>query len=226
MSVSVVTRGVAKVFRDGAKELEVLRNIDLDIEAGELVAIVGPSGAGKSTLLHILGTLDRPDAGIVEINGEDVAKQNPQDLAAFRNRTIGFVFQFQELLADFTALENIMIPGRIAGLQIAELESRAADLLSEVGMRDRHASYPNQLSGGERQRVALCRALVLEPRLLLADEPTGNLDPKSGEQVFELMKDLQSRRGTTAVVVTHNQNLASRCGRILHLNGGVMDLLT
>ena len=226
MSVSVVTRGVSKVFRDGARELEVLRNIDLDIEAGELVAIVGPSGAGKSTLLHILGTLDRPDAGIVEINGEDIAKQNPRDLAAFRNRTIGFVFQFQELLADFTALENIMIPGRIAGLQTAELQIRATDLLSEVGMRDRHASYPNQLSGGERQRVALCRALVLEPRLLLADEPTGNLDPKSGEQIFELMKDLQSRRGTTAVVVTHNQKLASRCGRILHLNGGVMDPLT
>ena len=119
-----------------------------------------------------------------------------------------------------------MIPGRIAGLQTAELQTRATDLLSEVGMRDRHASYPNQLSGGERQRVALCRALVLEPRLLLADEPTGNLDPKSGEQIFELMKDLQSRRGTTAVVVTHNQKLASRCGRILHLNGGVMDPLT
>ncbi len=223
MSVSVRTRGVSKVFRDGNRELEVLRSIDLDIEAGEFVAIVGPSGAGKSTLLHILGTLDRPDAGVVEIDGEDFEKKTPRELAAFRNRTIGFIFQFQELLADFTALENIMIPGRIAGLEIGDIRDKAADLMSEVGMGDRHASYPNQLSGGERQRVALCRALLLEPRLLLADEPTGNLDPESGEQVFELMKNLQERRGTTALVVTHNQKLASRCGRILHLNGGVID---
>ena len=225
MSVSVRTRGVAKVFRDGARELEVLRSIDLDIEAGEFVAIVGPSGAGKSTLLHILGTLDRPDAGVVEIDGENIARMNPRDLAAFRNQTIGFVFQFQELLADFTAIENIMIPGRIAGMQSGELHDKATDLLSEVGLRDRHSSYPNQLSGGERQRVALCRALLLEPRLLLADEPTGNLDSESGEQVFELMKDLQARRGTTAVVVTHNQKLAGRCGRLLHLNGGIVDPL-
>lgn len=223
MSVSVRTRGVSKVFRDGNRELEVLRSIDLDIQAGEFVAIVGPSGAGKSTLLHILGTLDRPDAGVVEIDGEDFEKKTPRELAAFRNRTIGFIFQFQELLADFTALENIMIPGRIAGLEIGDIRDKAADLMSEVGMGDRHASYPNQLSGGERQRVALCRALLLEPRLLLADEPTGNLDPESGEQVFELMKNLQERRGTTALVVTHNQKLASRCGRILHLNGGVID---
>lgn len=223
MSVSVRTRGVAKVFRDGGRELEVLRGIDLDIEAGEFVAIVGPSGAGKSTLLHILGTLDRPDEGIVELDGEDVARKSPQELAVFRNRTIGFVFQFQELLADFTALENIMIPGRIAGLQVEKLRKMALDLMSEVGMSDRHASFPNQLSGGERQRIALCRALLLEPRLLLADEPTGNLDPQSGEQVFELMKDLQSRRGTTALVVTHNQRLAGRCGRLLHLNGGILD---
>ncbi|MEE8369092.1 MAG: ABC transporter ATP-binding protein [Thermoanaerobaculia bacterium] len=223
MSVSVRTRGVSKVFRDGNRELEVLRSIDLDIQAGEFVAIVGPSGAGKSTLLHILGTLDRPDAGVVEIDGEDFEKKTPRELAAFRNRTIGFIFQFQELLADFTALENIMIPGRIAGLEIGDIRDKAADLMSEVGMGDRHASYPNQLSGGERQRVALCRALLLEPRLLLADEPTGNLDPESGEQVFELMKNLQERRGTTALVVTHNQKLASRCGRILYLNGGVID---
>jgi lipoprotein-releasing system ATP-binding protein len=223
MSVSVRARGVAKVYRDGSRELEVLRGVDLDIEAGEFVAIVGPSGAGKSTLLHILGTLDRPDEGVVELDGENTATKSPQELATFRNLTIGFVFQFQELLADFTALENIMIPGRIAGVRIGELQRKASDLLSEVGMGDRATSYPNQLSGGERQRIALCRALLLEPRLLLADEPTGNLDPESGEQVFQLMKDLQSRRGTTALVVTHNQKLAGRCGRLLRLTGGVLD---
>lgn len=225
MSVSVRTRGVVKVFRDGARELEVLRGIDLDIQAGEFVAIVGPSGAGKSTLLHILGTLDRPDAGVVEIDGETVEDRSAQSLAEFRNRTIGFVFQFQELMADFTALENVMIPGRIAGLPGRKLRSKAADLIEEVGLIDRQGSYPNQLSGGERQRIALCRALLLEPRLLLADEPTGNLDPESGEQVFALMQNLQSRRGTTAIVVTHNQKLAGRCGRILHLRDGLVDTL-
>lgn len=222
MSVSVTARGLTKTYRDGVRSVEVLRATDLQVPAGEFVAVVGPSGCGKSTLLHLLGALDSPDSGVVEIGGQDLSRLDARQLAEFRNRTIGFVFQFQELLADFTAVENIMMPGRIAGRPDAEVEGQARQLLEEVGLADRWDHFPNQLSGGERQRVALCRALLLEPPLLLADEPTGNLDPKSGEQVFELMLELQSRHGTTALVVTHNPELASRCGTVLSLEGGVL----
>ncbi len=220
MSVSIRARGVRKAYQDGERLVQVLDGVDLEVQAGELVAIVGPSGCGKSTLLHLLGALDIPDAGTVEIGGQSLAELGPRRLAAFRNRTIGFVFQFQELLGDFSALENVMLPGRIAGKRSAWVEKRARALLEEVGLQDRLGHFPNQLSGGERQRVALCRALFMEPPLLLADEPTGNLDPESGAQVFDLMLDLQARHGTTALVVTHNPELAKRCGRLLALEGG------
>jgi lipoprotein-releasing system ATP-binding protein len=220
MSVSIRARGVRKTYQDGERLVQVLDGVDLEVQAGEFVAIVGPSGCGKSTLLHLLGALDIPDAGTVEIGGQGLADLGPRRLAAFRNRTIGFVFQFQELLGDFSALENVMLPGRIAGKNSAWVEKRARALLEEVGLQDRLGHFPNQLSGGERQRVALCRALFMEPPLLLADEPTGNLDPESGAQVFDLMLDLQARHGTTALVVTHNPELAKRCGRLLALEGG------
>jgi lipoprotein-releasing system ATP-binding protein len=223
MSVEVRARGLVKGYRDGDRRVEVLRGIDFDVVPGELVAIVGPSGSGKSTLLHLLGTLDRPDDGTVEIAGSDVGELAGARLAAFRNRTIGFVFQFHQLLPDFTALENVMIPGRIAGRDPAGVHAGARALLSEVGLEQRLDHFPSELSGGERQRVALCRALALEPPLLLADEPTGNLDPASGDQVFELLLELQSRHGTTAVVVTHNPAIAERCGRILQLSGGMLE---
>ena len=222
MSVAVSARGVSKSYRDGARRTEVLRGVDLALEPGELTAIVGPSGAGKSTLLHLLGGLDVADSGQIEVAGQRLDRLGAAELAAFRNRTIGFVFQFQELLPDFTALENVMMPGRIAGREPAALERRAAELLAEVDMEERRDHFPSQLSGGERQRVALCRALLLEPPLLLADEPTGNLDPAAGDRVFELLIRLQQRRGTTALVVTHNPELAGRCARLLRLEGGVL----
>ena len=220
MSVRVEARGLAKSYRDGTRVVDVLSGIDLAVEPGELVAIVGPSGSGKSTLLHVLGTLDKPDAGSVLIGGQDVAALTGTRLAAFRNRTIGFVFQFHQLLPDFTALENVMLPGRIAGRSSAELEPDARRLLDEVGLSHRLDHFPSELSGGERQRAALCRALVLEPPLLLADEPTGNLDAESGERVLDRLFDLQARHGTTALLVTHNPEIAGRCGRVLELRDG------
>jgi lipoprotein-releasing system ATP-binding protein len=202
--------------------VEVLRGVELEVAPGELVAIVGPSGSGKSTLLHLLGGLDSPDAGVVEVAGQDLAALSGSGLARFRNRTLGFVFQFHQLLPDFTALENVMLPGRIAGRDPAEAAGQARGLLGEVGLAERLDHFPNQLSGGERQRVALCRALLLEPPLLLADEPTGNLDPATGEQVFELLRAMATRHGTTMVLVTHNPELARRCARIYQLEDGIL----
>jgi lipoprotein-releasing system ATP-binding protein len=222
MSVAVRANGVTKTYQDGVRRVEVLRGIDLAVEPGEMVAIVGPSGSGKSTLLHLLGALDRPDAGTVEVGGASLAGLSGAGLAGFRNRTIGFVFQFHQLLPDFTALENVMLPGRIAGREPRGVLANARRLLEEVGLAERLDHFPNQLSGGERQRVALCRALALEPPLLLADEPTGNLDPASGDAVFQLLLDLQARHRTTGVLVTHNPEIAQRCTRILRLDGGVL----
>lgn len=222
MSVAVSARGLTKSYSDGTRLVEVLKGAELEVAPGEFVAVVGPSGSGKSTLLHLLGTLDRPDAGRIAIGGVDPASLTGRELAAFRNQTIGFVFQFQELLADFTALENVVLPGRIAGGETAALTDRARGLLAEVGLEERADHFPSELSGGERQRVALCRALLLEPPLLLADEPTGNLDPASGERVFDLMLALQQRHGTTALVVTHNPKLVERCARLLVLQDGVL----
>ena len=220
--VAVEARGVVKTFRDGQREVEVLKGVDLSVSPGELVAVVGPSGSGKSTLLQILGTLDHPDEGAVEIGGTELSDLAGEELAAFRNRTIGFVFQFHQLLPDFTALENAMIPGRIAGRPARAVEERARLLLDEVGLTDRLEHFPSELSGGERQRVALCRALALEPPLLLADEPTGNLDAASGERVLNQLVALQKSHGTTAVLVTHNPEVAERCGRVLEITDGVL----
>src|SRR4051812_16884282 len=222
MSVLVEAWGLTKTYADGVRRVEVLKGIALTVEPGELVAVVGPSGSGKSTLLHLLGALDRPDAGSVEIGGQSLAGLSGAQLAGFRNRTIGFVFQFHQLLPDFTALENVMLPGRIAGVEPPRVLERARGLLLEVGLAERLDHFPSQLSGGERQRVALCRALALEPPLLLADEPTGNLDPESGETVFALLLALQARHGTTGILVTHNPEIAQRCTRILRLDGGVL----
>ena len=226
MSVTVEARGLQKSYRDGRRQVAVLRGVDLSVEAGELVAVVGPSGSGKSTLLHLLGALDEADEGTIAIGGRDLGSLDPTRLADFRNRTLGFVFQFHRLLPDFDALENVMLPGRIAGEAPGKVARRARELLEEVGLSDRLDHFPNQLSGGERQRVALCRALLMEPPLLLADEPTGNLDPRSAEQVFGLLLDLQRRHRTSAVLVTHNPVLAHRCGRILHLDGGLLQPVT
>jgi lipoprotein-releasing system ATP-binding protein len=223
VSVTVRASGLTKTYQDGVRRVPVLRGVDLAVEAGEFVAIVGPSGSGKSTLLHLLGALDRPDSGEVAVGGQLLAGLSGAQMAAFRNRTIGFVFQFHQLLPDFTALENVMIPGRIAGSTPLDIHRHARELLVEVGLGERLDHFPNQLSGGERQRVALCRALLLSPPLLLADEPTGNLDPESGDQVFALLVSLQQRHGTTAVLVTHNPAIAERCGRILQLEAGILE---
>ncbi|HEY0513735.1 MAG TPA: ABC transporter ATP-binding protein [Thermoanaerobaculia bacterium] len=222
MSVAVRAGHLTKTYQDGARKVAVLKGVDLAVGPGEMVAIVGPSGSGKSTLLHLLGALDRPDGGEVEIGGQSLAGLSGARLAAFRNHTIGFVFQFHQLLPDFTALENVMLPGRIAGIEPRRVLERARGLLLEVGLGERLDHFPSELSGGERQRVALCRALALEPPLLLADEPTGNLDPASGETVFELLLALQARHRTTGVLVTHNPEIARRCTRILRLDGGVL----
>ena len=215
-------RGIGKTVKSGTSDLVILREIDLEVTQGEAVAVVGASGSGKSTLLAILAGLDAPSAGAVELEGVSLTSLDEDARARLRAMNVGFVFQSFQLLPALTALENVMLPGRIAGLEPAHIHESAAALLVEVGLEDRLDHFPNQLSGGERQRVALCRALVLEPPLLLADEPTGNLDPESGEQVFQLLLALQARHGTTGILVTHNPEIAARCTRILRLDDGVV----
>ena len=223
MSVAVQAGGVCKSYRDGDRRVEVLKALDLQVAPGEIVAVCGPSGTGKSTLLHILGALDAADSGSVMIDGVEVLDLELEEQAAFRRHYIGFVFQFHELLPDFTALENVMMPGRIDSWRLVDTRARALELLEEVGLSDRLSHFPAELSGGERQRVALCRALFLSPSLLLADEPTGNLDPENAEAVFDLLLQLGHRHGTTAVVVTHNPLIAARCGRVLELRNGRLE---
>lgn len=223
-SVIVSLKNVRKSYEHEGKTLEVLRGIDLTIRSGEMVCLWGPSGAGKSTLLHLIGTLDMPTAGTVELDGNLVTALSSSRVAALRNRAIGFVFQFHHLLPEFNALENVMMPGLIQGRPRKELENQAMALLTEVGLEKRASHRPGELSGGEQQRVALARALVLEPKLLLADEPTGNLDSRTSDQIHELFFSINKTRGTTIVVVTHNMALADsmprkvtlRDGRVLH----------
>jgi lipoprotein-releasing system ATP-binding protein len=216
----VIVEGVHKSFVHEGREVPILKGIDLAIEEREMLCIVGPSGAGKSTLLHLLGTLDLPSQGKILYDGEDVTSYSSSRLADFRNRSIGFVFQFHHLLPEFTALENVMMPGRIRGEPAADLERRARDLLSEVGLLARLTHRPGELSGGEQQRVALARALIMNPRLVLADEPTGNLDTTTGAAMHELLFRLNETRGTTFLVVTHSRDLAEQIPRVVHMLDG------
>jgi len=211
-----------KRYVDGPAVVQVLAGLDLEVEAGERLAIVGESGVGKSTLLHLLGALDQPTGGRVLFDGVDVFARSEAELALFRNREIGFVFQFHHLLGDFTALENVMLPSLIARQPFAATRARATELLERVGLRERLAHRPGQLSGGEQQRVAVVRALAQRPRLLLADEPTGNLDPATGEDVQQLMLELNQEHGAALVVATHNDRLAAAMGRTLRLAGGAL----
>jgi len=218
--------GVRRSFPTGDGVVDVLQQVDLRIHPGERVAILGASGVGKSTLLHILGTLDRPSSGQVLLRGEDLARRDRGALARFRNESLGFVFQFHHLLPEFNALENVMMPGLVGGRSAAEMRERAARLLGEVGLEHRLGHPVGKLSGGERQRVAVARALVLEPALVLADEPTGNLDPKTGDQVLELLLQMNRVHGTALVIVTHSPTLASRLDRRTEIVDGILEELT
>jgi lipoprotein-releasing system ATP-binding protein len=218
----IVAEGVTKRFLHEGREVHVLKGVDLTVEEGEMVCVVGPSGAGKSTLLHLLGTLDLPTSGRILYHGQDVTRLSSARLATFRNRSIGFVFQFHHLLPEFTALENVMMPGLIRGESRKRLEARAAELLDEVGLRHRRTHRPGELSGGEQQRVALARALAMEPRVVLADEPTGNLDSKTSDAMHELFFQLNASRRTTFLIVTHSRDLAARMPRVVSMTDGVI----
>jgi lipoprotein-releasing system ATP-binding protein len=221
MTALLEARGIRKVFAGGdGRPLEVLRGVDLDVHRGELIAVVGASGAGKSTLLHLLGALDRPTAGDVWLEGSRYADLGPQGLAETRNRKLGFVFQFHHLLREFTALENVMMPLLIGGVAEREARSRAEERLSAVGLAGRMTHRPAELSGGEQQRCAVARALVHDPSLVLADEPSGNLDHTSSEHLHELLFRLAREFETAIVIVTHNRQLAARADRILWLEDG------
>lgn len=211
---------LSKVFKGPAEEIVILDNLDLSIAAGEHLAIVGASGSGKSTLLHILGTLDEPSAGSISFEGRDLASLGDAQKAAFRNNELGFVFQFHYLLPEFNTLENVAMQAIIGGMDRAEALERAATTLDLVGLGARKDHSVTTLSGGERQRAAIARAVLKGPKVLLADEPTGNLDEKTGQQVAEMMLELNSRLGTTLIIVTHNLELAERAGRTLELKGG------
>jgi lipoprotein-releasing system ATP-binding protein len=220
MGTLVAVEGVSKTFVHEGRQVPILNGIDLSIDQGEMLCVVGPSGAGKSTLLHLLGTLDLPTEGKILYDGQDVTSYSSAKLADFRNRSIGFVFQFHHLLPEFTALENVLMPGRIRGERRGELEQRARDLLIEVGLGQRLTHRPGELSGGEQQRVALARALIMNPRLVLADEPTGNLDTTTGHAMHELLFGLNQTRGTTFLVVTHSPELAEQMPRVVHMRDG------
>ena len=210
-------KAVSKSYRESEVPVEVLRSVDLAVAKGEMIAIVGPSGIGKSTLLHLVGGLDRVDSGVIEVGGVEIQNLSNDRLARWRNREVGFIFQFHHLLPEFTARENVAMPGWIAGRNRSEALDEADALLDELGLEERKAHFPSQLSGGEQQRVAIARALAPEPATLLADEPTGNLDYETSERVFELMRQCHRKRGLTSIIVTHNRELASRCDRVLEL---------
>jgi len=215
--------GLCKTYEIGKNRVEVLSGIHLELEAATTTALVGASGAGKSTLLHLLGALDRPTSGTVRFRGEDIFRKNDRELATFRNRSIGFVFQFHHLLSEFTALENVMMPALIARVPRGEARGMAEELLADVGLAERLSHRPGELSGGEQQRVAIARALVMSPALLLADEPTGNLDMKTSDGVHAVLADLQQKKGLTLVVVTHNERLAAAMGRTVRLVDGRLE---
>lgn len=210
--------GITKSFGS----LQVLKGIVLEINKGEIISIVGPSGAGKTTLLQIMGTLDEPDAGVVQIDGTVVSRMKEKELSAFRNKNIGFVFQFHQLLPEFTALENVMIPALIAGVSSKEAHERAMKILDFMGLVDRASHKPNELSGGEKQRVAVARALINDPAVILADEPSGSLDTHNKEDLHQLFFDLRDRLGQTFVIVTHDEGLAKITDRTVHIVDGMI----
>ncbi len=213
-------KGITKSFGS----LQVLKGIDLHIDKGEVVSIVGPSGAGKTTLLQIIGTLDKPDSGDIIIDGMDVRKLGAKKLSEFRNRRIGFVFQFHQLLPEFTAVENVMLPAFIAGMSKSEAKKRAMELLDFMGLSDRADHKPNELSGGEKQRVAVARALVNRPAVILADEPSGSLDSKNKDELHRLFFDLRDRTGQTFVIVTHDESLAKITDRTIEMKDGMLEM--
>lgn len=223
--VIIKTSGLCKEYRiTKEKSLKVLKNISTEIFEGEVVTIVGPSGAGKSTLLHLIGTLDKPTSGEVIFDGEDISKLGSNDLARFRNSRIGFVFQFHHLLPEFTALENVCIAAMISGSTMKQVESKARELLTEVGLADRLHHKPSELSGGEAQRVAIARALINSPKVILADEPTGNLDTRNSDEVMNIIFELRKKYNRTFVIVTHNEKFAQMTDRILKMvDGEIVD---
>lgn len=217
-AIMIKLEGITKSFGS----LQVLKGIDLEINKGEIISIVGPSGAGKTTLLQIMGTLDEPDAGVVQIDGTMVSRMKEKELSAFRNKNIGFVFQFHQLLPEFTALENVMIPALIAGVSSKEAHERAMKILDFMGLVDRASHKPNELSGGEKQRVAVARALINDPAVILADEPSGSLDTHNKEDLHQLFFDLRDRLGQTFVIVTHDEGLAKITDRTVHIVDGMI----
>jgi lipoprotein-releasing system ATP-binding protein len=210
-------KALSKTYRNAEVPVVVFSELQLEVGKGEMLAVVGPSGIGKSTLLHLLGGLDRPDSGRVRVDDNELTSMSGDALARFRNRNVGFVFQFHHLLPEFTAAENVAMPGWIGRMNRQEALDRAAALLSELGLDSRRGHFPNQLSGGEQQRVAIARALLGDPLLFLADEPTGNLDLGTSEKVFDLMRQCHNKRGLTSVIVTHNPELAARCDRVFEM---------
>ncbi len=222
MSNLLQVQDLRKSFVEGEEEIHVLRGLHMELGEGERLAVIGESGVGKSTLLHILGTLDRPASGQVTYRGRDLSTFNEDDLSNFRNREVGFVFQFHYLLPDFNALENVMLPALIQGWEWERAREGAVKLLEVVGLKDRISHRPGKLSGGEQQRVAVARSVILEPQLILADEPTGDLDPHTGEEVHNLLFRLNEERGVALVVATHNRRLAARIGQQMELREGCL----
>jgi lipoprotein-releasing system ATP-binding protein len=216
----VTARALNKTYIVGTQPIQVLRDLDLDVERGEMLAVVGASGVGKSTLLHLLGGLDRPDSGTIQVAESAITAMTDPALVEFRNRNVGFVFQFHHLLPEFDAAENIEMPMRIARLPLREARERARVLLTRVGLGERLSHRPGMLSGGEQQRVAVARALVMKPALLLADEPTGDLDENTADSLHALLREMHAEHGLTSVIATHNPRLAAACDRVLRLERG------